>query len=46
MAVRVGGVYLKNFNVNRNLNPLRPYEVYNIPISRLDPGPDGVNNTV
>ena len=45
MAVRVGGVYLKNFNVNRSLNPLRPYEVYNIPISRLDPGPDGVNNT-
>jgi hypothetical protein len=31
--------------VNRNLNPLRPYEIYSIPISRLDPGPDGVNNT-
>ena len=45
VAVRVGGVYLKNINVNRNLNPLRPYEVYTIPISRLDPGPDGVNNT-
>ena len=45
VAVRVGGVYLKNFNINRNLNPLRPYEVYNIPISRLDPGPDGVNGT-
>ena len=45
VAVRVSGVYLKNFNVNRNLNPLRPYEVYTIPISRLDPGPDGVNNT-
>jgi hypothetical protein len=45
VAVRVGGVYLKNINVNRNLNPLRPYEVYTIPISRLDPGPDGVANT-
>ena len=45
VAVRVGGVYLKNVNVNRNLNPLRPYEVYTIPISRLDPGPDGVANT-
>ena len=45
VAVRIGGVYLKNYNVNRSLNPLRPYEVYNIPISRLDPGPDGVNNT-
>ena len=31
--------------MNRNLNPLRPYGVYTIPISRLDPGPDGVNNT-
>ena len=45
VAVRVGGVYLKNYNINRNLNPLRPYEVYTIPISRPDPGPDGVNNT-
>ena len=45
IAVRVGGVYLRNINVNRNLNPLRPYEVYTIPISRLDPGPDGVANT-
>ena len=45
VAVRVGGVYLKNYNINRNLNPLRPYEVYAIPISRPDPGPDGVNNT-
>ena len=45
MAVRVSGVYLENYNMNRNLNPLRPYEVYTIPISRPDPGPDGVNNT-
>jgi len=42
MAVRLTGVYLKNFNVNRNLNPLRPYEAYNILISNPDPGPDGV----
>jgi hypothetical protein len=41
-AVRVGGVYLKNFNVNRNLNPLRPYSVFNIPITSRDPGPDGI----
>jgi hypothetical protein len=45
VAVRVGGVYLKNFNLNRNLNPLRPYEVYNIPITSLDPGPDGNTGT-
>ena len=43
VAVRVGGVYLKNFNVNRNLNPLSPYEVYNIPVTRPDPGPDGTS---
>ena len=45
VAVRVGGVYLKNFNVNRNLNPLRPYDVYNIPITSPDPGPDGNTGT-
>lgn len=45
VAVRVSGVYLKNFNVNRNLNPLRPYSAYSIPISRPDPGPDNILNT-
>ena len=45
VAVRVAGVYFENVNVNRNLNPLRPYEAYSIPISRLDPGPDGSPNT-
>lgn len=44
-AVRVGGVYLKNFNVNRILNPLRPYAAYRIPVTNLDPGPDGDVNT-
>ena len=45
VAIRVSGVYLKNFNVNRNLNPLRPYEVYNIAVTRPDPGPDNTLNT-
>ena len=27
------------------MNVLRPYSVYNVPITRLDPGPDGVVNT-
>jgi hypothetical protein len=45
LAVRVGGVYLHNYNVNRNLNPRRPYEAYSIPISSLDPGPDNILNT-
>jgi hypothetical protein len=42
VAVRVGGVYLKNINVNRNLNPLRPYAAYSIPITVRDPGNDGI----
>jgi hypothetical protein len=42
VAVRVGGVYLKNYNVNRNLNPLRPYSAYSIPVTNPDPGPDGI----
>ena len=41
-AVRVGGVYLRNYNVTRNLNPLRPYSAYNIQVTNPDPGPDGV----
>ncbi len=45
IAVRVGGVYLRNYNVPRNLNPLRPYSAFNIPISSPDPGPDGNPNT-
>ena len=45
IAVRVGGVYLKNINVNRNLNPLRPYAAFSIPITSPDPGPDGNLNT-
>lgn len=42
LAVRVGGVYVKNVNVNRNLNPLIPYDAYSIPITNVDPGPDAV----
>ena len=45
VAVRVSGVYLKNYNINRNLNPLRPYEVVHHSDLEPDPGPDGVNNT-
>jgi hypothetical protein len=39
-AVRVTGVYLRELNTLRILNTLRPYDVYNIPISSSDPGPD------
>jgi hypothetical protein len=41
-ALRVSGIYSKTFNQHRLLNTKRPYEVYNIPITNADPGPDGV----
>jgi hypothetical protein len=44
-AVRVAGVYARNFNVQRFVNPLIPYSAYNIPITRPDPGPDGAVGT-
>jgi len=41
-GVRVTGLYVREFNVQRIMNPLRPYEVYNIPITNPHPGPDGI----
>jgi hypothetical protein len=40
-AVRVSGFYSRNFNTHRLVTPARPYEAYNIPITRPDPGVDG-----
>jgi hypothetical protein len=40
-AVRITGIYARLFNVPRRVNLLRPYEAYSIPITNLDPGPDG-----
>jgi hypothetical protein len=40
-AVRATGVYSRNANTYRVQNNLRPYDVYNIPITNRDPGPDG-----
>ena len=40
-AVRVSGIYARNFNQYRLLETNRPYEAYNIPITNPDPGPDG-----
>jgi hypothetical protein len=42
---RVTGVYSRNFNTARLLTIARPYDAYNIPITRPDPGPDNVLNT-
>jgi hypothetical protein len=44
-AVRMSGMYDRNFNVRRILNTARPYDAYNIPITSRDPGPDGVLGT-
>jgi hypothetical protein len=44
-GVRVTGIYSKNVNQYRLVEPLRPYEVYNLPITNPDPGPDGRVNT-
>lgn len=42
VAVRATGVYSRNWNVYRNENILRPYSAFSIPITNVDPGPDGV----
>jgi hypothetical protein len=40
-AVRVSGIYSRNFNQQRLAEINRPPEAYNIPITNPDPGPDG-----
>jgi hypothetical protein len=41
-AVRVTGLYSNYQDIYRTLNVLRPYEAFNIPVTRPDPGRDGV----
>ena len=41
VGVRITGVYARAFNSYRLQNNRRPHEVYSIPITRPDPGPDG-----
>jgi hypothetical protein len=45
MAGRIGYVYKRNVNAITTLNILRPYSAYDIPITRRDPGPDGLLGT-
>ena len=40
-ALRVSGIYSRYYDTYRLLNLLRPYESYNVPVTRPDPGPDG-----
>lgn len=44
-GLRTTAVYAKNFNLRRTQEPLRPYEAYNIAITRPDPGIDGTVGT-
>ena len=45
MAGRVAWVYKRNVGDISSINIKRPYSAYNIPLTRRDPGPDGVLNT-
>ena len=40
-AARATGVYARNFNLRRLEEIRRPYSAYNIPVTSVDPGPDG-----
>jgi hypothetical protein len=44
-AIRLTGIYSRTLNAYRVQNNLRPYDVYNIPVTSPDPGPDGVRGT-
>ena len=44
-AIRLTGIHSRVLDEVRADNPLRPYEVYTIPITSRDPGPDGVVGT-
>ena len=46
LAVRVTGIYSRNTDSYRVSNNKRPYEVFNIPITNRDPGPDNITGNV
>ena len=41
LGVRVGYVYKKDKNGWQQVNILRPFSAYNVPVTVIDPGPDG-----
>ena len=45
LGVRAGFVWKKDNNGWQQINALRPFAAYNIPVSIADPGPDGVVGT-
>jgi outer membrane receptor protein involved in Fe transport len=44
-AVRVLGVFKTENRLFENVNVARPYDAWTIPVTRRDPGPDGLLNT-
>lgn len=44
-GARVSYYYVRQRDLIETINPKRPYQVFNRPMSLLDPGPDGVPNT-
>jgi hypothetical protein len=44
-SARAFYVYKRQHDLFQNVNVLRPYRAFNIPITRRDPGPDGLLNT-
>ena len=45
-SVRLLYVFKKTVDDWEAVNPLRPYDAYNVPITRRDPGPDGLVATL
>jgi hypothetical protein len=45
MSIRAGFVYKTLNRASTNINPLRPYNVWDVALLRQDPGPDGVTGT-
>src|SRR5262249_40691074 len=41
-SARLSGIYSRYHNTYRTVNELRPYSVYNIPVTNTDPGPDNI----
>ncbi len=45
LGVRAGFVWKNDQNGWQQVNSLRPFGAYNVPVSVVDPGPDGLNGT-
>jgi hypothetical protein len=45
LGVRAGFVWKKDNDGWQRLNVLRPFEAYNVPVTVIDPGPDGIAAT-